>query len=92
MLETDVNKQWRLESFTYSLIKPLCGQARVLWISGYKNFITEINNLNDRMGDLRHTHGGKLGHGLDLTVVRAQLLMDFAGVTRTCKLGQTGNI
>ncbi len=28
------------------------------------------------MGDLRHTHV-KLGHGLDLTVVRAQLLMDL---------------
>ncbi len=28
------------------------------------------------MGDLRHTHG-EMGHGLDLTVVRAQLLMDL---------------
>ena len=34
----------------------------------------------------------KLGHGLDLTVVRAQLLMDLPEVIRTCKLGQTGNI
>ncbi len=30
---------------------------------GYKNFITEINNLNDRMGDLRHTHGENWGMG-----------------------------
>ncbi len=58
---------------------------------GYKNFITEINNLNDRMGTYAIPMV-KLGHGLDLTVVRAQLLMDLPEVIRTCKLGQTGNI
>ncbi len=35
---------------------------------GYKNFITEINNLNDRWGTYAIPMV-KLGHGLDLTVV-----------------------
>ncbi len=31
--------------------------------AGYKNFMTEVNNLNKRMGDLRDTNGdaGALG-------------------------------
>lgn len=34
------NGVWR--DFTYSLIKPLCGQARVLWISVIKTLLQKL--------------------------------------------------
>ncbi|HBY5293627.1 TPA: autotransporter outer membrane beta-barrel domain-containing protein, partial [Klebsiella pneumoniae] len=57
VLETDVNKQWRLEGFYIQPDKAALRTGKSFMDLGYKNFITEINNLNDRMGDLRHTHG-----------------------------------
>lgn len=57
VLETDVNKQWRLEGFYIQPDKAALRTGKSFMDLGYKNFLTEINNLNDRMGDLRHTHG-----------------------------------
>lgn len=42
VLETDVNKQWRLEGFYIQPDKPLCGQARVLWISVIKTLLQKL--------------------------------------------------
>ncbi|STP43290.1 serine protease (autotransporter) [Escherichia coli] len=39
------------------LIKAAAAKADSFMNAGYKNFMTEVNNLNKRMGDLRDTNG-----------------------------------
>ncbi|EQC3334526.1 S6 family peptidase [Escherichia coli] len=57
LLETDTSKQWRLHGFNVQPDKHALRTGKSFMDVGYKNFIAEISNLNDRMGDLRHTHG-----------------------------------
>lgn len=57
VLQTDTGKQWRLQGFDVQPDKRALRAGKSFMDVGYKNFITEINNLKDRMGDLRHTHG-----------------------------------
>lgn len=57
LVETGNSKQWRLEGFDVQQNKPALQASKSVMDTGYKNFLTEMNNLNYRMGDLRNTRG-----------------------------------
>ncbi|HBB6760977.1 TPA: autotransporter outer membrane beta-barrel domain-containing protein [Citrobacter amalonaticus] len=57
IVESGNSKQWRLEGFDVQQDNAAVQASKAVMNTGYKNFLTEMNNLNYRMGDLRNTHG-----------------------------------
>ncbi|HCQ3764764.1 TPA: autotransporter outer membrane beta-barrel domain-containing protein, partial [Escherichia coli] len=55
--DTDGKTQWNLTGFKTAPDKTTTSKAASLTSGGYKNFMTEVNNMNKRMGELRDTHG-----------------------------------
>ncbi|HBN2121983.1 TPA: autotransporter outer membrane beta-barrel domain-containing protein, partial [Escherichia coli] len=55
--DTDGKTQWNLTGFKTAPDKATTSKAASLTSGGYKNFMTEVNNMNKRMGELRDTHG-----------------------------------
>ncbi|HII0646043.1 TPA: autotransporter outer membrane beta-barrel domain-containing protein [Salmonella enterica subsp. enterica serovar Yopougon] len=55
--EQDGKTQWVLDGFKSAPDKGSATSANSFMGMGYKNFMTEVNNLNKRMGDLRDTQG-----------------------------------
>ncbi|EDX9923272.1 autotransporter outer membrane beta-barrel domain-containing protein [Salmonella enterica] len=55
--EQDGKIQWILDGFKTAPDKGAARSANSFMGMGYKNFMTEVNNLNKRMGDLRDTQG-----------------------------------
>lgn len=55
--EQDGKIQWVLDGFKSAPDKGSATSANSFMGMGYKNFMTEVNNLNKRMGDLRDTQG-----------------------------------
>ncbi len=51
------NTTWILDGFKAEADKAAAAKADSFMNAGYKNFMTEVNNLNKRMGDLRDTNG-----------------------------------
>ncbi len=51
------NTKWVLDGFKAEADKAAAAKADSFMNAGYKNFMTEVNNLNKRMGDLRDTNG-----------------------------------
>lgn len=51
------NTKWILDGFKAETDKAAAAKADSFMIAGYKNFMTEVNDLNKRMGDLRDTNG-----------------------------------
>ena len=51
------NTNWILDGFRAEADKAAVAKADSFMSTGYKNFMTEVNNLNKRMGDLRDTNG-----------------------------------
>ena len=51
------NTKWILDGFKAEADKAAAAKADSFMIAGYKNFMTEVNDLNKRMGDLRDTNG-----------------------------------
>ncbi|HBA6806683.1 TPA: autotransporter outer membrane beta-barrel domain-containing protein [Escherichia coli] len=51
------NTKWILDGFKAEADKAAAAKADSFMNAGYKNFMTEVNNLNKRMGDLRDTNG-----------------------------------
>ncbi|WP_000293109.1 autotransporter outer membrane beta-barrel domain-containing protein, partial [Escherichia sp. TW09276] len=49
--------QWILDGFQTEADKAAAAKADSFMNAGYKNFMTEVNNLNKRMGELRDTNG-----------------------------------
>ncbi|MFQ6247206.1 S6 family peptidase [Yersinia enterocolitica] len=54
---TDGSTQWILDGFRTEADKATSAKADSFMNAGYKNFMTEVNNLNKRMGELRDTKG-----------------------------------
>ncbi|CAD5640010.1 phage protein [Escherichia coli] len=57
VVESGNSKQWRLKGFDVQQVNAALQASKSFMDAGYKNFLTEMNNLNYRMGDLRNTHG-----------------------------------
>ncbi|KEY53317.1 S6 family peptidase [Citrobacter amalonaticus] len=57
IVESGNSKQWRLEGFDVQQDNAALQASKAIMNTGFKNFLTEMNNLNYRMGDLRNTHG-----------------------------------
>ncbi|EOY5094739.1 S6 family peptidase [Citrobacter amalonaticus] len=57
IVESGNSKQWRLEGFDVQQDNAAVQASKAVMNTGFKNFLTEMNNLNYRMGDLRNTHG-----------------------------------
>ncbi len=57
IVDSGNSKQWRLEGFDVQPDNVALKVSKSVMHTGYKNFLTEMNNLNYRMGDLRNTHG-----------------------------------
>ncbi|MBJ9864058.1 MULTISPECIES: S6 family peptidase [Citrobacter] len=57
IVESGNSKQWRLEGFDVQQDNAAVQASKAIMNTGFKNFLTEMNNLNYRMGDLRNTHG-----------------------------------
>lgn len=57
IVESENSKQWRLEGFDVQQDNAALQASKSIMNAGFKNFLTEMNNLNYRMGDLRNTHG-----------------------------------
>ncbi|EKC2495813.1 autotransporter outer membrane beta-barrel domain-containing protein, partial [Salmonella enterica] len=55
--EKDGITRWVLDGFNVKPDKKMSLSAITFLDMGYKNFLTEVNNLNKRMGDLRDTQG-----------------------------------
>ncbi|WGE30887.1 S6 family peptidase (plasmid) [Edwardsiella tarda] len=53
--EQDGQVHWILDGYHAAADKGTVNSANSFMAMGYKNFITEVNNLNKRMGDLRDT-------------------------------------
>lgn len=51
------NTKWILDGFKAEADKAAAAKADSFMIAGYKNFMTEVNDLNKSMGDLRDTNG-----------------------------------
>ncbi|WP_253030747.1 autotransporter outer membrane beta-barrel domain-containing protein [Escherichia coli] len=49
--------KWILDGFRAEADKAAAAKADSFMNAGYKNFMTEVNNLNKRMGELRDTKG-----------------------------------
>lgn len=54
---TGGNTKWILDGFRTEADKAAAAKADSFMNAGYKNFMTEVNNLNKRMGELRDTKG-----------------------------------
>ena len=54
---TGSSTQWILDGFRTEADKATAAKADSFMNAGYKNFMTEVNNLNKRMGELRDTNG-----------------------------------
>ncbi|AUM10872.1 S6 family peptidase [Escherichia coli] len=54
---TGGSTQWILDGFQTEADKAAAAKADSFMNAGYKNFMTEVNNLNKRMGELRDTNG-----------------------------------
>lgn len=57
IVESGNSKQWQLEGYDIQQDNAALQVSKAVMNTGYKNFLTEMNNLNYRMGDLRNTHG-----------------------------------
>lgn len=57
IVESGNSKQWQLEGFDVQQDNAAVQASKAVMNMGYRNFLTEMNNLNYRMGDLRNTHG-----------------------------------
>ncbi|EKK5468553.1 autotransporter outer membrane beta-barrel domain-containing protein [Escherichia coli] len=57
VVNVDGTTQWRLKGFDVQSDSPALNEGQRLTNTGVKNFLTEVNNLNRRMGDLRDTKG-----------------------------------
>ncbi|HAK0597836.1 TPA: S6 family peptidase [Salmonella enterica subsp. enterica serovar Singapore] len=55
--ETDTTTKWVLTGYQAVSDVGASKTATDFMASGYKSFLTEVNNLNKRMGDLRNTQG-----------------------------------
>lgn len=55
--EKDGMTHWVLDGFNVKPDKRTSFSANTFLNMGYKNFLTEVNNINKRMGDLRDTQG-----------------------------------
>ncbi|BEH73253.1 autotransporter outer membrane beta-barrel domain-containing protein [Edwardsiella tarda] len=55
--EKDGQVQWILDGYRSAPDKGSATSANSFMAIGYKNFMTEVNNLNKRMGELRDTQG-----------------------------------
>ncbi|ECA7614538.1 autotransporter outer membrane beta-barrel domain-containing protein, partial [Salmonella enterica subsp. enterica serovar Stanley] len=55
--ETDTATKWVLTGYQAVSDAGASKTATDFMASGYKSFLTEVNNLNKRMGDLRNTQG-----------------------------------
>ncbi|EPO8488518.1 autotransporter outer membrane beta-barrel domain-containing protein [Salmonella enterica subsp. enterica serovar Braenderup] len=56
-VEKDGNVFWILNGYKTESNNQISSTATSFMASGYKSFLTEVNNLNKRMGDLRDTQG-----------------------------------
>ncbi|HEL8550880.1 TPA: autotransporter outer membrane beta-barrel domain-containing protein [Escherichia coli] len=56
--KTDTATKWMLTGYQTVANAGASKTATDFMASGYKSFLTEVNNLNKRMGDLRDTQGG----------------------------------
>ncbi|MBJ9866113.1 MULTISPECIES: S6 family peptidase [Citrobacter] len=54
---TGGSTKWILDGFRTEADKAAAAKADSFMNAGYKNFMTEVNNLNKRMGELRDTKG-----------------------------------
>ncbi|UUJ96339.1 autotransporter outer membrane beta-barrel domain-containing protein (plasmid) [Escherichia coli] len=54
---TGGSTKWILDGFRTEADKVAAAKADSFMNAGYKNFMTEVNNLNKRMGELRDTNG-----------------------------------
>lgn len=54
---TGGSTKWVLDGFRTEADKAAAAKADSFMNAGYKNFMTEVNNLNKRMGELRDTKG-----------------------------------
>ncbi|CBG91787.1 autotransporter outer membrane beta-barrel domain-containing protein [Citrobacter rodentium] len=54
---TGGSTKWILDGFRTEADKAAAANADSFMNAGYKNFMTEVNNLNKRMGELRDTNG-----------------------------------
>ncbi|WP_097469944.1 S6 family peptidase [Escherichia coli] len=54
---TGGNTKWILDGFRTEADKAAAAKANSFMNAGYKSFMTEVNNLNKRMGELRDTNG-----------------------------------
>ena len=54
---TGGSTKWILDGFRTEGDKAAAAKANSFMNAGYKNFMTEVNNLNKRMGELRDTNG-----------------------------------
>ncbi|HFU1224686.1 TPA: S6 family peptidase [Citrobacter amalonaticus] len=54
---TGGSTKWILDGFRAEADKAAAAKADSFMNAGYKNFMTEVNNLNKRMGELRDTKG-----------------------------------
>ncbi|HAM3596342.1 TPA: autotransporter outer membrane beta-barrel domain-containing protein [Escherichia coli] len=57
VVNTDGATQWRLKGFDVQRNNAVLSESQRFMDIGYRNFLTEVNNLNRRMGDLRDTKG-----------------------------------
>ncbi|HAG0017319.1 TPA: autotransporter outer membrane beta-barrel domain-containing protein, partial [Salmonella enterica] len=55
--ESNGQLQWLLDGYKSEVNKSATSSAGSFMSMGYKNFMTEVNNLNKRMGELRDTRG-----------------------------------
>lgn len=57
VVNVDGTTQWRLKGFDVQSDSTALKEGQRLMNTNIKNFLTEVNNLNRRMGDLRDTKG-----------------------------------
>ncbi|MED8890764.1 S6 family peptidase [Escherichia marmotae] len=57
VVNVDGTTQWRLKGFDVQSDSTALNEGQRLMNTNVKNFLTEVNNLNRRMGDLRDTKG-----------------------------------
>ena len=57
MVKSGEAMQWRLKGFDVQQDRTVTEDGQRVMGIGYKNFLSEVNNLNLRMGDLRDTKG-----------------------------------
>ena len=57
VVNTDGATQWRLKGFDVQRNNAALNESQRFMDIRYRNFLSEVNNLNRRMGDLRDTQG-----------------------------------